>query len=83
MDWKSRAIILPSPGSPEFTSFNLQGNEKTKIYSTKPGSLEDLKARIIEAIVENQLQNIFGELHNLITPCSRHANGHVKNEQPQ
>lgn len=58
------------------------GHVKNIIYSNKPRSLEELHAKIIdviEAITENQLQNVFQELQNGMTICMRNVGGHVEN----
>ena len=72
------------PRSPDLTplDFFLWGHVKSNVYLTKPRSLEDLQAKIIdvtEGITENQLQNFFQELQNRITLCIHNDGGHVEN----
>ena len=59
------------------------GHVKTIVYATKPGSLEDLKVKIINVIsgiTVNQLANVFLELQNRIALCIADDGGHVKTQ---
>uniref|UniRef100_H2ZS87 Tc1-like transposase DDE domain-containing protein n=1 Tax=Latimeria chalumnae TaxID=7897 RepID=H2ZS87_LATCH len=50
----------------------LWGYVKTVVYSSKPQSLDELRARITSAIHEitqQQLENVFNELENRIERC--------------
>ena len=58
------------------------GHVKPEVYLTKPCSLNDLCARImnvISAIIQTQLQNMLGELQNHVMLCIQKDSGYVEN----
>uniref|UniRef100_H3AR58 Tc1-like transposase DDE domain-containing protein n=1 Tax=Latimeria chalumnae TaxID=7897 RepID=H3AR58_LATCH len=62
------------PRSPDLSPLDyfLWGYVKTVVYLSKPQSLDELRARIMNAIHEitqQQLENVFNELENWIERC--------------
>jgi uncharacterized heparinase superfamily protein len=71
------------PRSPDLTSLDyfLWGHLKTVVCSSKPRFLDELKARIknaIHEISEHKLRNVFNELEYRFERCVLNDGGHVE-----